>query len=42
MVRGLGAVEVGFTPLDQAFVYSVKGRHDRDYGRPVERALEVR
>lgn len=36
MVRSLGAVAVGFTRLDEAFVYSVKGRHDRDYGRPVE------
>lgn len=36
MVRELGAVGVGFTSLDPAFVYSVKGRHDRDYGRPVE------
>lgn len=36
MVRELGAVAVGFTSLDPAFVYSVKGRHDRDYGRAVE------
>jgi ferredoxin len=36
MVRELGAVGVGFASLDPAFVYSVKGRHDRDYGRPVE------
>jgi ferredoxin len=36
MVRELGAVAVGFTDLDPAFVYSVKGRHDRDYGRAVE------
>jgi ferredoxin len=36
LVRELGAVAVGFAPLDPAFVYSVKGRHDRDYGRPVE------
>jgi ferredoxin len=36
MVRSLGAVAVGFTSLDPAFVYSVKGRHDRDYGRAVE------
>lgn len=36
MVRELGAVAVGFTSLDPAFVYSTKGRHDRDYGRAVE------
>lgn len=36
MVRSLGAVAVGFAPLDPAFVYSVKGRHDRDYGRAIE------
>lgn len=35
MVRDLGAVAVGFAPLDPAFVYSVKGRFDRDYGREV-------
>ncbi len=36
MVRSLGAVAVGFAPLDPTFVYSAKGRHDRDYGHAVE------
>ncbi len=36
MVRSLGAAAVGFARLEEAFVYSAKGRHDRDYGRPVE------
>lgn len=36
MVRELGAVAVGFARLDPVFVYSAKGRRDRDYGRAVE------
>lgn len=35
MVLELGAVAVGCTALDQAFVYSHKGRHDADYGREI-------
>ena len=31
----LGAVAAGCAPLDQAFLYSTRGRHDQDYGLPV-------
>jgi ferredoxin len=36
MARDLGAVAAGTTAVDPAFVYSHKGRHDRDYGRRLE------
>ncbi|MFO7894358.1 MAG: 4Fe-4S dicluster domain-containing protein [Longimicrobiales bacterium] len=36
MARELGAVEAGTTAVDPAYVYSHKGRHDEDYGRPLE------
>ncbi|MBN1773182.1 MAG: hypothetical protein JXB32_18090, partial [Deltaproteobacteria bacterium] len=32
----LGAVAAGCAPVDPAFVYSHRGRHDEDYGRPLE------
>lgn len=35
MALKLGAVAAGITAVDQAFVYSHKGRHDHHYGRPV-------
>lgn len=35
LARSLGAVAVGCTPLDPAFVYTHKGRLDDDYGEPV-------
>jgi reductive dehalogenase len=35
MVRALGAVAVGCAPVDDAFVYTHKGRHDTDYGRKI-------
>ena len=35
VTRGLGAVAVGCTDLDQSLVYSNKGRFDADYGDPV-------
>jgi ferredoxin len=35
MLAGLGAVAVGCTALDPAYVYTHKGRFDADYGRPV-------
>ena len=35
MARELGAVAVGCAPVDPAFVYTHKGRHDEDYGREV-------
>jgi ferredoxin len=38
MVRSFGAVAAGAAPVDPAFVYTVKGRFDRDYGQPVELA----
>ncbi len=36
MTRALGAVAVGATALDPAYVYSHKGRLDGDYGQPIE------
>jgi reductive dehalogenase len=36
MVLSLGAVAAGCAPLDEAFLYTHKGRFDRDYGNPVE------
>ena len=38
MVLELGAVAVGCTPLEDAFVYTHKGRHDADYGREIRLA----
>jgi hypothetical protein len=35
MALELGAVAAGWAPLDQAFVYSHKGRFPADHGRPV-------
>lgn len=35
MALELGAVAAGWAPLDQAFVYSHKGRLPEDYGQPV-------
>jgi reductive dehalogenase len=35
MLRALGAVAVGYAPVDPGFVYSHKGRHDADYGREI-------
>lgn len=35
LVRSLGAVAVGATALDPAFIYTRKGRLDGDYGEPV-------
>jgi ferredoxin len=35
MVTTLGAVAVGCTPLEDAFIYTHKGRHDAGYGREV-------
>jgi ferredoxin len=35
MAWSLGAVAVGCTPLQGAFLYTHKGRHDADYGREV-------
>ena len=36
LCRSLGAIRVGFAELDQAFVYSHKGRFDEVYGRVIE------
>lgn len=36
LLRDLGAVAVGCTALEDAFVYTHKGRFDEDYGRAVE------
>jgi ferredoxin len=36
MTIALGAVAVGCTPLVEQFIYTHKGRFDKDYGRPVE------
>ncbi|MCB2199150.1 4Fe-4S dicluster domain-containing protein [bacterium] len=36
IARKLGAVSVGIAPLLPAFIYSHKGRHDEDYGKPIE------
>ncbi|MAG70799.1 MAG: 4Fe-4S ferredoxin [Acidobacteria bacterium] len=36
LVRSLGAVAVGCAELDQAFIYTHKGRFDADYGRQVD------
>lgn len=35
MAHGLGAVAAGCCAVDQAFVYSHKGRQEEDYGRPL-------
>lgn len=35
MARRLGAVDVGFAPMDKALLYSVKGRLDEDYGTEI-------
>jgi len=35
LARSLGAVAAGSAPVDPAFVYTHKGRHDADYGREV-------
>lgn len=40
MLRELGAVAVGCTALERAFVYTHKGRFDEDYGQEVELAHE--
>ncbi len=36
LLRSQGAVASGCTALDEMFVYTHKGRHPEDYGRPVE------
>jgi reductive dehalogenase len=35
MFLALGAVAAGFAPLPEEFIYTVKGRHDEDYGREI-------
>jgi reductive dehalogenase len=35
MARGLGAVAAGCAPVEPAFVYTHKGRHDADYGHEI-------
>jgi ferredoxin len=39
MTLSLGAVAVGCAPLEEAFVYTHKGRLDEDYGRPLSADL---
>lgn len=36
MVSALGAVGVGCAPLDEGFIYSHKGRFDREYGDDID------
>jgi len=36
MALSLGAVAAGCAPLDEAWIYTHRGRFDRDYGLPVE------
>ena len=38
LARALGVVAVGCAAVDEAFVYTHKGRHDADYGRAVDRS----
>ncbi|MBD3166751.1 4Fe-4S dicluster domain-containing protein [bacterium] len=39
VTRQLGAVDVGFTVVHEAFVYTHKGRLDKDYGRRIDDSL---
>jgi epoxyqueuosine reductase QueG len=39
LARRLGAVAVGFTRVEQAFVYAFRGRHDANYGEPIVHEL---
>ncbi len=36
MFTSLGAVAAGFSPLPEEFIYTLKGRHDEDYGSEID------